>query len=95
MDDFQKKKDSWSVLITKLYSADQIKRDEWAVRVEGMGEGRVRIRIGVETWGKQISEKKKVWMQEKVWKCTFKLQCGWAWTGSFYWHVVMSRAYGN
>jgi hypothetical protein len=36
-----------------------MKRDEGAWRVEGMGEGRGRTRIGMETCGKQISEKKK------------------------------------
>jgi len=46
-------------LITKFYLAGQIERDEGTVRVEVMGERRDRVRIGMETWGKQISEKKK------------------------------------
>ena len=59
MDDLQKEQDSWSALITKFYLAGQIERDEGTVRVEVMGERRDRVRIGMETWGKQISEKKK------------------------------------
>jgi hypothetical protein len=36
-------------VVFEFYLADQIKRDEGAGRVEGMGEGRDGTRIGMET----------------------------------------------
>jgi len=45
-------------LITKLYSADQDKRDVVGGACGSMGEGRVRTVIVVETWDKQITGKK-------------------------------------
>jgi hypothetical protein len=49
-------------LITKFYSAVEIKRDEGGGACAGMGEGRDNAGIGVEVWERGET------MQELVWK---------------------------
>jgi hypothetical protein len=54
---FTKWVDVWSVLITKLYLAVQIKRDVGCVACGGMEDGRDNAGIGLENWGKEITGK--------------------------------------